>query len=138
VNIIGPVAALSAFIAVWFGHVAVRKIEFLSPSLWFPAIVFCSLGIVAELLSLTARALSISTALGIAGITLLWDSLELVRQERRVHKGHARANPRNPRHAAFLTESGSRATTVDLLKREREDRAGNRPRKGIEDHGIIY
>lgn len=137
-NIIGPVAAVSAFLSIWFGHVAVRKIEFAARTLWLPAIVFCSLGILAETFSITARALPVSTALGIVGITWLWDSLELVRQERRVRRGHAPANPRNPRHAAFLAESGSRATTADLLKREAQDRAGNRPRSSIEERGIIY
>jgi hypothetical protein len=61
--------------------------------------------------------LGLSAACGILGTTLLWDALELRRQERRVRKGHAPANPRNPRHARILAESPA-ATTLNLLKRE--------------------
>jgi hypothetical protein len=50
-------------------------------------------------------------------MTLLFDGFELSRQERRIIRGHAPANPDNPRHAKILKEYPS-ATTVDLLKRE--------------------
>ena len=69
-NYIGVVAAFSAFLAIWFGHVAVRKIEFSAPDLWVPAALLFSLGLLLELLALTTRALPASTALGIVGITL--------------------------------------------------------------------
>jgi hypothetical protein len=42
--------------------------------------------------------------LGILGITLLWDALEMTRQQRRICKGHAHANPDNPRHARILEQ----------------------------------
>jgi hypothetical protein len=61
--------------------------------------------------------LEVATVLGILGITLLFDSFELVRQQKRIMKGHAPANPDNPRHAKILREYPS-ATTLDLLKRE--------------------
>ena len=51
----------------------------------------------------------------ILGITLLWDALEFTRQQKRVKKGHAPANPHNPRHAKILAEHPT-ATTLDLLK----------------------
>ncbi len=116
-NFIGAVAALTAFLSVWFGHVAVRKIEYISPAIWIPSTVFAILGIVVELLSLYTANRSLSTALGILGITLLFDAFELTRQQNRVKKGHAPANPANPRHAKILAAYSS-ATTLDLLKCE--------------------
>ncbi len=117
-NTAGLVAALSAFLAIWLGHVSVRKIEWAAPSLWLPAALFTGLGIALEWLSLNATSLAVSTAAGIVGVSLLWDALELVRQQARVRKGHAPANPANPRHARMLAEPLSQAITIRLLKRE--------------------
>ena len=119
-NLIGVVAALATFLSVWFGHVAVRKIEFISPTIWIPSTLFTILGLMAGYLSISTANRSLSTALGIFCITLLFDALELRRQQNRVKKGHAPANPNNPRHARILTEFPW-ATTVDLLKREPVD-----------------
>ncbi|HSJ88101.1 MAG TPA: DUF4491 family protein [Anaerolineales bacterium] len=116
-NFIGVVAALATFFSVWFGHVAVRKIESLSPTIWIPTAIFASFGLVMELLSLSSANRSLSVALGILGITLLFDALEFTRQQNRVKKGHAPANLNNPRHVKILAEHPS-ATTRDLLKRE--------------------
>jgi hypothetical protein len=116
-NLIGAVAALATFLSVWFGHVAVRKIEFYSPRIWLPATIFVALGIFVEFLSLSTTNRPLSTAFGILGITLLIDALELRRQQNRVKIGHAPANPHNPRHAKILAEHPS-ATTYDLLKRD--------------------
>jgi len=118
INVLGLIAALTAFLTIWFGHVSVRKIEFISPTIWPPMMVFATLGIVAEYVSLITDNVSLKTALGITGITLLFDAFELIRQQRRIRKGHAPANPNNPRHAAILVEPDSHATTVDFLKRE--------------------
>ena len=116
-NLIGVVTGLTAFFSIWFGHVAVRKVEFFSPTIWLPAIVFAALGLVVEILSLSIVNRPWSVAFGILGITLLFDGLELTRQQNRVKKGHAPANPNNPRHAKILAEHSS-ATTLDLLKRD--------------------
>lgn len=116
-NIIGAVAALAAFFGIWFGHIAVRKIEFSSPSLWLPTTIFAILGLVVEFFSLSTTYRPLSTALGILGITFLFDTLELTRQQKRVKKGHAPANPNNPRHVKILAEHPS-ATTQDFLKRD--------------------
>ena len=116
-NWIGLVAGLTAFLSIWFGHVAVRKIEFISPTIWLPTIIFAAVAFLAEFLSLSALNRPTSTAFGILGITLLFDALEFTRQQNRVKKGHAPANPSNPRHAKILTEYTS-ATTHDLLKRD--------------------
>jgi hypothetical protein len=116
-NTIGLVAAASSFLSVWFGHVAVRKIEFISPTLWLPTIIFAATGIALEWLSLITFHFSLSIAFGILGITLLWDAFEFTRQQNRIKKGHAPANPNNPRHARLLREYPA-ATTLDLLKRD--------------------
>lgn len=116
-NWIGVVAGLATFLSIWLGHVAVRKIEFISPTTWIPSTLFVVFGLVVEFLSLSTTDRSLSTALGILGITLLFDAFEFFRQQKRVIKGHAPANPNNPRHAKILVEYPS-ATTLDLLKRQ--------------------
>ncbi len=118
-NYVGLVAAASAFLSIWFGHVAVRKAEASTERLWIPAMVFIAAGLLLEWAALITTSLAESTACGIVGITFLWDALELHRQEQRVRTGRAPANPLNPRHAAMLAEPDSTATTIDLLKRER-------------------
>jgi hypothetical protein len=115
-NSIGLVAAVSTFVGVWFGHVAVRKIESISPTLWLPITAFAITGIALELISLITSHFLLSIATGILGFTFLWDALEFTRQQNRIKKGHAPANPNNPRHARLLREYPS-ATTLDLLKR---------------------
>ncbi len=117
-NYLGVTAAVTAFISIWLGHVAVRKIEAISPNLWLPVVVSAALGLLVEWLSLSTFNLQLSTVFGIAGVTLLWDAFEFIRQQKRIRKGHAPANPHNPRHAAILAEPNSRATTQNLLKRE--------------------
>jgi len=117
INLLGPIAAFTAFFSIWFGHVAVRKFEAIAPVLWIPSTIFAILGIFCELFSLRASSLEVATVLGILGITLLFDAFELVRQQKRIMKGHAPANPDNPRHAKILREYLS-ATTLDWLKRE--------------------
>ena len=117
-NTLGLVAAVTAFLSIWMGHVAVRKIEFISRTIWLPTISFASLGLFTEYFSLTTFHRPLSTALGILGITLLFDAFEFNRQQNRIRKGHAPANPRNPRHAAILADLHFHATTQDLLKRE--------------------
>jgi hypothetical protein len=115
-NSIGIVAALSAFLGIWLGHVTVRKIEFISPTIWLPATIFAAAGLALEFLSLSTVNFPLSTVFGILGITALWDALEFIRQQRRICKGYAPANSRNPRHVKILAEYPS-ATIDDLLKR---------------------
>jgi hypothetical protein len=117
INFIGLIAALTAFFSIWFGHVAVRKIEFISPTIWLPTIIFTALGLMVEILSLFIVTRPWSIVFGILGITLLFDAFEFTRQQRRVKKGHAPANPNNPRHVQILAEY-STATTLDLLSRD--------------------
>jgi hypothetical protein len=117
VNPLGLIAAFTAFFSIWFGHVAVRKIESISRTIWIPSTIFAILGLSCEWLSVKAPSLQIATVFGILGITLFFDSFELTRQQRRIIRGHAPANPDNPRHAKVLREYPS-ATTLDFLKRD--------------------
>lgn len=116
-NWIGLVSALATFLGVWFGHVTVRKVEYFSPTVWLPSLVALLLGLSLEMGALLSSNLYLSAALGILGITILWDSLEFWRQHQRVAKGHAPANPHNPRHRRLLAENGP-ATTIDWLDRD--------------------
>lgn len=116
-NLVGIVAALSTFLGIWLGHVSVRIIERNAKKLWPPIIVAIAFGLSLEIWSLLTANWLLNTALGILGITILWDAFEFVRQEKRIKKGHAPANPENQRHARILADCAS-ATTLDLLKRD--------------------
>ena len=115
-NWIGVIAAAATFFGVWLGHVGVRKIEAHSPTLWLPTVAALALGLGAEAGALLSKSLYLSGALGIVGVTLLWDALEFTRQHKRVKRGHAPANPANPRHARLLANGA--ATTTDWLARQ--------------------
>lgn len=116
-NWIGIIAAVSVFTGIWVGHVSVRKIEFVSQTVWLPSLTALSLGLLLETASVLTSNMYLTAAFGILGITLMWDALEFWRQHRRVAKGHAPANPDNPRHARLLAENES-ATTIDWLNRD--------------------
>jgi hypothetical protein len=117
VHWIGLVAAGATFLGIWLGHVAVRKIEFNSPTVWFPAVIAVLLGLLCEIGAVLSANVYLNAALGILGVTFLWDAFEFWRQGNRVRHGHAPANPDNPRHAQILAESAA-ATTTDLLNRD--------------------
>lgn len=119
-NWIGLIAALATFLGVWLGHVGVRAVEFRAASLAAPRLIFISLGLACELGALLISDRPLSGALGIIGVTLLFDALELSRQFKRVQKGHAPANPRNPRHAPLI--AAGQATTTDWLARKPQGR----------------
>ncbi len=122
-NGIGVVAALATFLGVWIGHVTVRKVEYRAPDLRVPMFIAVISGLALEIAALSSSSLYVSGACGILGMTALFDALEFRRQFKRVKKGHAPANPDNPRHAPLLAEG--KATTHDLLKREPAQPAGN-------------
>ena len=117
INSIGFASAAATFFGVWLGHVSVRKIEREVERIWIPSLLALLLGITLELAALWTSNLVPSTICGILGITLLWDSFEFHRQQKRIKVGHAPANPRNPRHARILAAHPT-ATTIDWLKRD--------------------
>ncbi len=108
--------ATVTFLGIWCGHVGVRWLEAHSPNIWLPIVVLTSSGVALNVFSLFAPNLTLAGVSSIIGITLMWDALEVYRQQRRVLKKHAPANPHNPRHAAYL--AAGKATTEDLLDRE--------------------
>lgn len=116
-NWIGLIAALTAFLSIWAGHVAVRKIEAESQTIWIPTVIAMLFGVSAEAVSISIVNRPLSTVFGIIGTTLLWDAFEFTRQQKRIIKGHAPANPNNPRHAKILAKYSS-ATIHNLLNRE--------------------
>ena len=118
INTLGLTAAITAFLSIWLGHVAVRKVEFISRTIWIPAAIFACFGIICEWTSLLTTNPKLSTVFGILGITFLFDAFEFTRQQKRIRKGHAPANPNNPRHIAILANPNFHATTQDLLKSE--------------------
>jgi len=113
-NGIGLASAAATFLGVWIGHVSVRKIEREVDRIWIPSTIALLLGIGLELASFWTSSRVLSTIGGIASVTLLGDALEFYRQQERIKKGHAPANPNNTRHARILaTHPG--ATTIDWL-----------------------
>ena len=117
INLVGLAAALATFFGVWLGHVSVRKLERETVNLWIPSFIALVLGIVFETASSLTSSLVLSAMCGILGVTLLWDALEFFRQQKRIKRGHAPANPNNPRHAKILAEYPD-ATTIDWLDRD--------------------
>lgn len=115
-NWIGLAAAAATFFGIWFGHVGVRKVEAASSTIWLPTVIALALGLALEVGALLTQNLYLSGALGIVGMTVLWDALEFSRQHKRIAHGHAPANPNNPRHARLLAE-GKSATTLNWLDR---------------------
>jgi hypothetical protein len=126
--------ALATFLGIWWGHVGVRWLEARSPNIWPPTIILVLGGVALNVYSVFAPNLTISGVASIIGITLLWDAFEMYRQQHRVMKGHAPANPDNPRHAAYL--AAGMGTTEDLLDREPtgqpvSPQAASAPRPGV-------
>jgi hypothetical protein len=116
IELTGLSMALATFVGIWWGHVGVRWLEAHSPNIWPPLVILAIAGAALNIYSLFAPNLTISGVASIIGITLLWDAFEMYRQQKRVLKGHAPANPNNPRHAAFLAQG--KGTTEDLIDRE--------------------
>ncbi|HET7143656.1 MAG TPA: DUF4491 family protein [Anaerolineales bacterium] len=117
INFVGFAVAFATFLGVWLGHVSVRKIERETVSLWKPTLITLALGIGLEAASFLTSSMPLSAMFGILAVTMLWDALELFRQQKRIKHGHAPANPNNPRHAKILAGYPS-ATTFYWLKRD--------------------
>jgi hypothetical protein len=90
----GLVLAALIFGTIGLGHVAVRKLNYRCGTK--PAPFFLVLGLAFLGLSLLVTSNLASAALGIVRMTTLWDAVEFVRQEERIRRGHAPANPDRP------------------------------------------
>ncbi len=106
----GPILAGVTFLTVWWGHVMVRIVHYYFGTRPIP-VVFTA-GLILLLVSTQTSADIVSAALGIVGLTLIWDAFELHRQELRVRQGHAPLNPRVHREAAGLA-AATLATETD-------------------------
>jgi hypothetical protein len=87
----GPVLAVVTFATIGFGHAMVRKVNYLYGTK--PAPYVFGLGLLFLFISLRATSDLASAAMGIVAVTTLWDAFELYRQEERIRRGHAPANP---------------------------------------------
>ena len=117
-NWLGPASAFATFFGIWIGHVSVRKIEREVERIWIPSALALLFGIGLVTASFITPNLILSTICGILAVTLFWDALELaIHQPNRIKRGHAPANPNNPRHSMILATFPS-ATTIDWLDRD--------------------
>lgn len=96
----GPLLAFVTFLTIWWGHVLVRVVHYYLGTKPAPAIFLG--GLLLLLWTTQTDNNLLSAALGIVGLTLVWDAFELHRQELRVRQGHAPLNPRVHRKAAGL------------------------------------
>ena len=85
IDSIGLVAALTTFFSIWFGHVAVRKIEAVSPSIWLSYVT--GFGVLLIIVSLFFGTIWISVLFGVFGASLIWGSTELKEQAVRAEIG---------------------------------------------------
>ena len=90
----GPMLAVITLGTIGLGHVVVRKANYLYGTKPTPYVFV--LGLVFLFFSLRVTGDLASASLGIIGMTTLWDSFELIRQEERIRRGHAPANPNRP------------------------------------------
>jgi hypothetical protein len=90
----GPILASLTLGTIRFGHAAVRRMNYLYGTRPVPCVL--ALGLSLLLCSLLVTSDLASGALGVLGVTTLWDAFELVRQEERIRRGHAPANPNRP------------------------------------------
>ena len=108
--------AVATFVGIWSGHVGVRWLEAHSPHVVPPALILFAIGLALNIYSLFAPTFVLAGVTSIYGITVIWDGVEMFRQQRRVQHGHSPANPNNPRHAAYL--KAGIATTAEFLDRD--------------------
>jgi hypothetical protein len=112
----GPVLAGVTFLTIWWGHVLVRIVHYHFGTKPAP-VIFVS-GLLLLLASTQMQSDVLSAALGIVGLTLLWDAFELHRQELRVRQGHAPLNPAVHKKAAGILAADLSATLSEEERRE--------------------
>jgi hypothetical protein len=83
-QIAGLVLAVVTFVTIGIGHVLVRRLHARFGTR--PALVFFLVGLSVLLLSLFSADDLLSAVLGITAITLVWDGVEIFRQESRMRR----------------------------------------------------
>ncbi len=91
---VGPILAIIVFITIGFGHIIVRSLNFHFGTK--PGIPLLIIGCGIMIWSVFIMSDLLSAIMGIIGITILWDGIEIYRQEKRIIKGHAPENPNRP------------------------------------------
>lgn len=81
---VGLVLALVTFGTIGIGHILVRRLQARFGTR--PAMVFFVLGMLGLWASLISAADLVSAVLGITAITLIWDGVEIYRQEGRMRR----------------------------------------------------
>jgi threonine/homoserine/homoserine lactone efflux protein len=85
----GLILALVTFATIGIGHVLVRRLHASFGTR--PALPFFGAGLLVLAISLSARSDLLSAVLGLTAITLLWDGIEMFRQERRMQRDSMQA-----------------------------------------------
>jgi hypothetical protein len=87
----GAILAFVTFATIGIGHVLVRRLHARFGTR--PALPFFGLGLVVMVLSLAVHSNLLSAVLGLTAITLLWDGIEMFRQEKRLQRDSTRNAP---------------------------------------------
>jgi hypothetical protein len=80
----GPVLGLTTVLTIAAGHVLVRRLHARFGTK--PAVPLFLLGAAVLFASLLVANDLLSAILGLTAVTLVWDGIEMYRQERRVHR----------------------------------------------------
>jgi uncharacterized membrane protein len=88
---VGIILAFVTFATIGIGHVLVRRLYARFGTR--PALPFFGLGLLVMALALVARSDLLSAVLGLTAITLLWDGIEMYRQEKRMQRDSTRNAP---------------------------------------------
>ena len=80
----GVILAFVTFATIGIGHVLVRRLHARYGTR--PALPFFGAGLLVLTLSLATQSNLLSAVLGLTAITLLWDGIEMYRQEKRMQR----------------------------------------------------
>lgn len=93
-NFSGIILSLVVFVTIGFGHVMVRKVNYITGTKLAPLMYLIGAGMIVWSLFVSNDILSAS--IGITAMTVLFDGYELHRQEERIRNGSAPENPNRP------------------------------------------
>ena len=93
-NYVGPILMLVVFITIGIGHISVRYLNYHYGTK--PGIPLLALGFGLLAYTLYIPSDLWSSVVGIIGMTVVWDGVEIFKQEKRIIKGHAPENPKRP------------------------------------------
>jgi len=103
----GPIFAVTTVVTIAVGHHLVRKLNYhlgtrpAVPLFVLGALIFAASFLVANQIG--------SGVLGIVGLTTIVDGVEIIRQEKRIARGHAPMNPERP-VPRTISDTGSQSS----------------------------